>query len=375
MDRLPKFIVKHWTRVWLIVALILVIGVTATFAAFTSANIVKRVVSTMDMEVELFSSNCMRQDITNRMISVRSYSVTVCNYDQDMPLTFNPSQMDYVFRAELQVKIGSEYLTMSQLHTKLLTADPVNGETAYQTIVNSIGSNYYVSKTEDDSGNPVSAADSAEHYFNSGNNYTVTFSSQSLAPNVSSTDRFQVTIASSDLGKTDPDFYVHVWAEPSGTLYHTIHSRIYGGIASSYAASWHGSFKETNCSAIDYDFYNYIITGNGTGTVDILWNDEYFNVNEFFFSALSGNSFVYEGLSVEPVEILSSNSKYGTGGSIGNYTGWKMVTLNVDSINGKSRYELQLYKAKANTSYTDKTNSSGANETATQYVQCFFTES
>ena len=374
MNRLLKFIVKHWTRVWLIGALILVIGVTATFAAFTSANVVKRVVSTMDMEVELFSSNCMRQDITNRMISVRSYSVTVCNYDQDMPLTFNPAQMDYVFRAELQVKSGSEYLTMSQLHTKLLTADPVNGETTYQGIVNSIGNNYYVSKTEDDSGTPVSASDSAEHYFTSGNNYTVEFGSQSLAPNVSSTDRFQVTVASSDLGEINPKFYVHVWAEPSGNVYHTIHSRIYGGIASSHAASWHGSLKETNCSTIDYDFYNYIITGNGVGTVDILWNDEYFNVNEFFFSALAGNSFVHEGLTVEPVEILSSDENYGTAGLKGNYTGWKMVTLNVDSINGKSRYELQLYKANANTSYTDKTGSGGLNETASLFIQCFFTE-
>ena len=183
-----------------------------------------------------------------------------------------------------------------------------------------------------------------------------------------------MTVASGDLGKTDPDFYVHIWAVPSEDLYHTIHSRIYGGIASSFASSWHGALKETNCSTTDYDFYNYIITGNGAGTVDILWNEEYFHINEFFFSDLAGNSFVHNGLSSEPVEILSSNEKYGTAGSKGNFTGWKMVTIRVDSISEKSRYELQLYKAKANTSYTDKSSSGGANETATLFIQSFYSE-
>ena len=367
MDKVLKYLKKHWTRIWLITVLVLIVGVTATFAAFTSANVLKRVISTKDMEVELFSSNCMRQEITNRMITVGSYTVTVCNYDQDMPLTFNPAQVDYVLHAELQVKKDGEYLTMSQLQSRVLSSE-------YQEYVNKIGNNYHIAMSEDDSGNPVPAADSAEHYFTSENNYTVDFINQSLAPNVSSTDRFQVTVASGDLGKTSPDFYVHVWAEPSGTLFHTIHSRIYGGQSTEHAASWHGALKETDCSTIDYDFYNYIITGNGVGTVDILWNDEYFNVNEFFFSSLAGNSFVQEGSPVVPVEILSTDAKYGEDGTIGNYTGWKMVTLNVDSINGKSRYELQLYKTKANTSYTDKSSGGGANDTASQFIQCFFTE-
>lgn len=257
---------------------------------------------------------------------------------------------------------------MTDLRTKLLEDDAENGEATYQAIVSKIGENYYISKQEDDSGEAVSAADSANHYFTSGNNYSVNFSSQTLAPNVSSTDKFKVTVAASDLGKSDPDFYIHVWAVPSGNAYHTIHSRIFGGLASGNAASWQGSLKETNCATVDYDFYNYIITGNGSGTVDILWNDDYFEANEFFFTELSGNSFVQS----QPVEIQSSDTKYGSG-SDNNLTGWKMITLNVDSLNDKSRYELQLYKVKKNTSYTDKT-PDGLDETASQYIKCFFTE-
>jgi len=369
MSKKLEYMKKHWTRVWLIVVLILTAGIVITYAAYTEVSVVKRVVSTKDSEGELFSSNCMRQDISSRMLSVRSYSVTVCNYDQDKSLTYNPSQISYAFHAELQYKYGDDYYNMTALRAKLIEDDAENGAATYQTIIDKIGENYFICKQEDDSGDAVSAADSADHYFTSANSYTVDFDDQTLAPNVSSTDKFRVTVAAGDLGKNDPDFYVHVWAVPSGNAYHTIHSRIFGGLASGSAASWQGNLKETNSATVDYDFYNYIITGNGAGTVDILWNDDYFEINEFFFSNLSGNTFVQS----EPVEIQASNAKYGSG-SDNNLTGWKMITLNVDSLNIKSRYEIQLYKVKENTSYTNKT-PDGLNETASQYIKCFFTES
>jgi hypothetical protein len=108
---------------------------------------------------------------------------------------------------------------------------------------------------------------------------------------------------------------------------------------------------EQNTDTKDYDFYNYVITGSGSGKLDIMWNPDYFDVSDFFFNtALSGVRF-YNNIT-EPVTINDSTS---------DYNGWKKVTIEVNStdisdgqggtIAGRSRYELQLYKVKSNTPY------------------------
>ena len=105
---------------------------------------------------------------------------------------------------------------------------------------------------------------------------------------------------------------------------------------------------------MDYDFYNYIISGSGAGTVDILWDSDKFEINKFFFtSELSGVTFV-GGLET----ISEGNAEYPS------YTGWQKVTINVNSLT-KNRYELQLYKTQAGTSYTGK-------NAATNYIHCEF---
>ena len=358
VNRVWKIMKKHWTRVWLITALLIMTGIVATYAAYTEVSVVKRVVSTSDSEGDLFSSNCMKQDISSRMLSGRQYSVTVCNYDQEKPLTFSPSQITYTFYAELQVKYGSDYLSVEDYHTRLLADDPTDGETTYQARISKIGHNYSVYKQQDDSGNAVASADAAEHYFDSSNHYRIEFSEDTLAPNDSSTDKYMVTVSAEDLSKTDPYFYVHVWADPTGSL-KTIESRIFGASGSGNASSWQGSLRETNCNEVDYDFYNYVITGNGVGTIDILYDDDYFEINQFFFSSISGNSFVQDP--AVPEDVTASDPKYSE------YNGWKKITLNVDSVDDKSRYELQLYKVKKHTSYT-------GDEKASKYIACFFTE-
>jgi hypothetical protein len=267
----------------------------------------------------------------------------------------------YDFYAELQVKYGDDYLTMPEYLAALQRDMPsAEAATTYQATVNKIGHNYSICKTVDDANGTTTGASATEHYFTA-TDFKVPFENETLAPNVSSTDKFRVTIAESDLTKTDPDFYVHVWAVPSGNTLHTIESRLYGASGSDNASSWHGTMRETNLDEVDYDFYNYIITGNGAGYVDILWDPAFFDVNEFFFSALSGNTFTSSPVVKET--ILSSDAAYGT-----DYAGWKKVTLQVNSLTGKSRYELQLYKVKANTPYTDT-------HKASKYIACFFRES
>ena len=359
MKKILKFIKKNWISVWLVTVIAISAGIAITYAAYTEVSVVKRVVSTKESEGELFSSNCMRQDLSSRMLSTSQYTVTVCNYDQDKLLTFSPAQITYDFYAELQVKYGDEYLNMAQFLSRLQQDDPDNAATRYQEIVNKISTNYYVAKQDDDTASVISPEDSAEHYFTSAGNYKVSFEGETLAPNDSSTDKYKIKISESDLSKQDPDFYIHVWAMPSVNSLHTIESRIYGGISVGNASSWDGMLRETNSSEVDYDFYNYIITGNGEGKVDIIWNSEYFEINEFFFSNMSGNTFEQNPVVAET--ITSSDPLYS------DYAGWSKITLEVDSLNDKNRYELQLYKEKENISYTGE-------NAASNYIRCFFRE-
>ena len=171
MKKILKFIKKNWISVWLVTVIAISAGIAITYAAYTEVSVVKRVVSTKESEGELFSSNCMRQDLSSRMLSTSQYTVTVCNYDQDKLLTFSPAQITYDFYAELQVKYGDEYLNMAQFLSRLQQDDPDNAATRYQEIVNKISTNYYVAKQEDKYYKQFTAMESAMSSLNSQQSY------------------------------------------------------------------------------------------------------------------------------------------------------------------------------------------------------------
>lgn len=341
MKTVMKKLKKHWTLVWLITV---VIATTAfvVFGAYTGLKSVKRVVTTQSSPGELFSSNCMRTTLSTKRISTNVYSVTVCNYEQRNPLVPNPSDISYVLSAEIRVLYNNEYKTMGELATLL-------GEQseAYQAYVTKIGSRTYsVAKTDDDEDGSLTPQ---EIVLNSENGYTYTFSSQRLkAKEQSSTDKYRVTFDVSELEDINPDFYVYLKAVSTG--YIPIECLICAAQSTDDVAAWQGAFIED--LTYDYDFYNYIISGSGIGTVDILWDGDWFDINPFFTNSMSGN--IVTGASI----IDETGSPY---------NGWKKITLTVNSTQ-QNRYELQLYKMKTDTSYT------GTNE-PTNFITCKFTPS
>lgn len=362
MNKILKTLRKHWTRVWLIAILLMSGGIYMTYAVYTEVSSVKRVVSTQAAPVEMFSSNCMRPDISSRRLSSAEYSVTVCNFDQDKPTIYNPATISYTLHAELQIKQGDNY---TNLATYLNTLDQLNAEqlAIYNDYLTK-AAKYFIYKTEDDVTGPVTAS---ENKFTVGNDFSVTLTADSLAAQHSSVDKYKVKIDPDSINLTNTDIFVHVWADPTEpSNLSTIATRLYGTAISENAATWSGSFNEQNCDTVDYDFYNYIITGSGAGTIDILWDPEKFEINKFFFNtSLSGVNFVD---SSSPTTITNSDTKYGNGKDNGKYVGWSKITIRVDSIT-KNRYELQLYKTKSNSlsgvTYT-------GDNAATKYIACFF---
>ncbi len=368
MEKILKTLRKHWTRVWLIAILLMSGGVYVTYAIYTEVSSVKRVVSTQASPVEMFSSNCMRPDISSRRLSSAEYSITVCNFDQDKPTIYNPATISYTLHAELQVKQGDNYINMA---TYLGTLDQTNTEqkAIYDRYMEK-AQLYYIYKSEDD--NPETTVTISKNPFVVDNSVvSVNLTADTLAAQHSSVDKYKVEIDSAAVNDPNTDIFVHVWAVPTPpTTLRTIETRLYGAAITTDTATWTGTFIETDCATVDYDFYNYVITGSGAGTVDILWDSSKFSINDFFFNtALSGNLF-YNGNNT-PSEILDSDEKYGSEKYGGKYVGWSKITLSVGTganIN-KNRYELQLYKTATDSltgvSYT-------GDNAATNYIACYF---
>ncbi|MGN0593732.1 MAG: hypothetical protein ACI4I6_01120 [Hominimerdicola sp.] len=350
MKKTLEIMRKHWTRVWLVFIALLTCGAFVAYAAYTEVSSVKRVVSTTSAPGELFSSNCMRADISSRRLTSNAYTITVCNFAQEKPTTYNPTTITYSLKAELQVKRDDNYLTMEELKNIL------GNDVEYQKYVDK-AAKYFIYKTEDDINGAVTPS---KNGFTSENNFAVDLTSDTLTSQKSSIDKYKVEIDSEDLSNTDTEFFIHVWAVPSWpSNLNTIETRLYGAKTIADTASWTGTFLESDCDTVDYDFYNYIISGSGVGTVDILWNPDKFVINQLFLnSELSGNTFVGDVSTVS-----ADDEKYGA-----EYKGWSMVKLQVDSTH-KNRYELQLYKtptdSKTGESYTGE-------NAATKYIVCQF---
>ena len=352
MRNILKIMKKNWITVWLVTA-VLLSGTFVTYAAYRKVTAVKRVVTTQSSPQVLFSSNCMLKDIYGKKMASNQFTVTVCNYDQSNHDIVNPDPINYKFTAQLLFRISdTEYITLDELHTRIQnnTVDITADE--YADFVEH-AKGYSIKQTQNDTGSGT-IADGTEFYFYNQTDYKVTgLTTQSLAGKQSSTDKFLVTIPQGDIDDPDPKFFVLVQAEPQGdsSLPEIIHTRLYGSKNVVVTASWDGNLVEQNTDTKDYDFYNYVITGSGSGKLDIMWNPDYFDVSDFFFNtALSGVRF-YNNIT-EPVTINDSTS---------DYNGWKKVTIEVNStdisdgqggtIAGRSRYELQLYKVKSNTPY------------------------
>lgn len=334
----------HWTTVWLFSVLALTSIVFVTFAAYTEVSSVKRVVSTTSAPAELFSSNCLRKELANRKMPSQEYTITVCNFEQERPTTYNPTKITYTLYAKLLVKDNGKYIDFSEYISKL-------GQDEQAKYVSKAGK-YSIAKTVDDADGTLSSEEAQE--FTSSNGFTVSFSGQQLTESQSSIDKYKVTIDSDDIQNASGGFYVYVWAEPtSPTNLGTISCRLYGALNASDTASWKGEFRERDGDKVDYDFYNYIISGSGSGTLDILWDPTKLEINEFFFSEFSGVNFLNGKKSPETITDETSQ-----------YYNWNKVTIVVDATI-QSRYELQLYKTAPGVSYT-------GDQVATNYIAYSF---
>ncbi|MGN1480951.1 hypothetical protein [Porcipelethomonas sp.] len=331
-------IAKYWPLIWLILSISAVLALTV-LGAYTGVNSVKHVLSTQAPSGVLFSSNSLKASTGNSTISStqrlssQEYDITVCNYEQIKAAEPNSEDITYNLTASLQVRIDDSYKNLSDLD-----------ETKKEEYVKLLENRSYKIKMQQDDGSGDS--DGSEYNLVDEENYQHIFTGYKLTGNQLSTDVFRITFDASELEDTEPDFYIFIKAEPtSPSGIESVQNLYCAAQSASEASAWSGSLLESDCETVDYDFYNYILSGNGKGTIEVMWDSTMFEVNPFFLEMEQTN-----------VETISG----------GTHAGWSKITLEVDSTK-ENRYDIQLYKTSNDiTSYTGAYN-------ASQYIDCIFT--
>ncbi len=109
-------------------------------------------------------------------------------------------------------------------------------------------------------------------------------------------DRFIITYDKLQLGTPDVPVYVKITADP---LIKKDEIDILSGIlgvsaraADDNASNWTGSFTDQfvdniTVSTKEFDAFNYIISGSGTGVFALEWNTEYVDISKWFIDELT----------------------------------------------------------------------------------------
>ena len=362
-ENVIKQLKKHWISAWLVCSLA-ALGAFVVYASYTGVHSIKRVVSTRPSANVMFSSNSLRTTATSQRLSSTVYTITVCNFAQDNIFDVNPDTITYTINAYLAIKVGeNNYVNLAEY----------NGEDKAEYIaklkMNTENQRVYSIQMISDDQNVDNLGGAIDLV--TANNYSATiYANCTLLGGKSSIDQFRIVLDDDELEDTEPDFYIYVEAVPSAPASLTttvLYNRLCAAKSTADAASWGGSLvEEENCESTDYDFYNYILTGSGTGTVDVMWDPTKFELNDFFFNDLSGNEFVLYDNNGNVTTDTSTGAKTKTF-TDGNHTNWEMATIKVDSTK-INRYQIQLYKVNGELSYT------GDENKASNFIDCNYTK-
>lgn len=345
MNKFFRKLKKHWITVWLIMAVIAV-GAFVAIASYTGIYSVKRVVSTKPAAGVLFSSNSMQgyssaESIPSRHISTSqsegdyTYTLTVCDFAQADPLTryVSDTGIPYNMTAQLYVRVNSNYYPVND-------PDPSHVSNAIKTDAGN--KNFSIQFVSDGGESAGSGSDTTVYNLNTG--AEVVYSSELIRPQASGsvipngTNKYEIIFDKYELTDNQIyDYYIKLTAHPTNNdaTLQDIACYLYLTRSVAMDSAWSGRLQETNDTA-DYDAYNYILEGSGTGTVTFSWNSNYIEVSEIFLAQ--------NGLTVETEQEDAHGNV------------WKHFDMEVGHENNGvtvNRYEIQLYKNNSSGDYSN----------------------
>lgn len=312
---------KHWTTIWLLIALIAVSTLTV-HAVYTRLTIAKRVVSTAKGSGELFSSNYM---------NTKTMSTNGAIYELDKDGNAKVTLEIYNYAAPKRIPYYKELETLDYTLTAKLVKNSDGDELTNEDETNISGLNY---KFNDQS-------------FSASNNYTINLGKQHLNSNQSNKNAYTLLFDKTEISNlTAYGYMIYVTATPDPiTEYKTISGYIGVREREIIPAGWYGELVETDAST-EYDGYNYEIKGSGRGYLKITYNNTSLIPNEAVF-ADSSLTFVNKFHS----DI--NNGDYITDNGDGTSSFWLKLGFETnDGTFKKTRLNIQFYKINKETNYS-----------------------
>ena len=238
--------IQKWTKQYRGAAVLLGLGILTliiygSFAAYTSFNSVKRVVSTGTQSDTMFGSNYL--SLLN--LSDTNYPVKRISLSDDMNCTFTVLIGNYVWGDESLYNPKDITYTVT---AKLLSMDGGDLSADYSSIkIN---------------GTPF--GDAGE----------LTSKNQKLPTGKAATNEYKFEIPGSLKDKVK----IQIVAEPDASSKEAVNNQKLAAILSfsGYEAvkNWTGHFLDSkNKNPDQYDAFNYEISGNGSGSVTVVWED------------------------------------------------------------------------------------------------------
>lgn len=317
MNNKASIVSKSKTIIFISISLALLIclSLVFTYAEYTRSSRAKRVVATYDGAGFLFSSNylSLNSDVVNnvyrRMIYTQKATasatgeITICNYAQGNP-----------------TKVYDEDITY-KLTAKLVIVYEEGGKTKKRDAeADEIGDRWVKIKYKTDDDNETVTLNRTTAAYDEWDESTLDHRIASGA-----TDICKVMFSPGFNDAEPKNLALYICAQPDDSLgINPLDSTFVTGVSSA-ASTWTGTFNE-NPSAGElpkqnhYDGFNYVISGSGTGTFTLRWDNTVLQVSQIFLSK--------QGLTVTTTE--GSN--------------WSYIELEVNS-NVIDRYELQFYYA------------------------------
>ena len=237
--------------------------------------------------------------------------VTVCNYVQGNPSVLYEQDITYTLSAELVYVANGRYYKLDGTDASALSDAGI--------VVDLTGISLTITYN---GGSPVTLDSGKINH---------TFSAATLSRLLADTD--QAELAFSDAFNTKSNYMLHIKATLTpgvGVSYNGISSldALIGTTITSarVGMSWSGSFTDsTSKLPIAYDGYNYVISGHGSGTFTLNWDNTKLTPNQMFLADI--------GVSPTTVGTTSSVS----------------FAVNSDT---RSRYEVQFYRIDGTVSVT-----------------------
>ena len=319
--------------------LLLSASVIVIFAEFTKSLRVRRVISSSDSEIALFSSNYLsliNNDNLNKRIQYvdsvsqgSNFDITICNYAQGNPTDVYEREIKYDLVARL-VRVSGNTRTIIN-----------NG--------NDVDADLSVDISFEGSVITLSKNQLSYTFNNLGNHY-------SLPGLVSTTKIIKVDFDSSFNEETEIYLEIDAQLYPSSSAYLGIYdlNAYFNPMISSHSEvnSWSGEFNEREAITPDnLDGFNYVISGNGVGTITLRWDTRYVEMNQQFLTKYAS---IFNKDEHDNYIFIDGNTKY--------------VSFDVDSSD-IDRYDLQFYKTSLISSNYSTWN------TVNSYITCRFDES